>query len=75
MTYAKKAVNETVSTHSRPKAAAKGTTMRNETKQFQHTAARRRLHIDVPSGGLAREVSTHSRPKAAAHLLTILFFR
>ena len=33
---------------------------------FQHTAARRRLHLSRGALGLFGEVSTHSRPKAAA---------
>ena len=36
--------------------------------QFQHTAARRRLHGLFHNGNPAIGVSTHSRPKAAARL-------
>ena len=36
-----------VSTHSRPKAAAKEVAMRAEINQFQHTAARRRLPLSA----------------------------
>ena len=54
-----------VSTHSRPKAAGEASKIEQFKKEFQHTAARRRL---VPLGihrPSKRLVSTHSRPKAA----------
>ena len=56
----------TVSTHSRPKAAAalSGCNLRNSL--FQLTAARRRLHQTPPLCDGTVCVSTHSRPKAAA---------
>ena len=38
----------TVSTHSRPKAAAKTSTAKTQHTTFQHTAARRRLNIKPP---------------------------
>ena len=56
-----------VSTHSRPKAAARlsGAAITHG-RLFQHTAARRRLpEIDRPAARIII-VSTHSRPKAAA---------
>ena len=55
-----------VSTHSRPKAAGRGKSspcMRK--RQFQHTAARRRLGQAVTQSVHRLAVSTHSRPKAA----------
>ena len=55
-----------VSTHSRPKAA--GDAWRHMTakpKQFQHTAARRRLGTGIKRCIGLVKVSTHSRPKAA----------
>ena len=80
-----------VSTHSRPKAAAR--LLRNiyghkhcfntqppeggcvvfllvhhQSLMFQHTAARRRLPVDVSEDPKHIKVSTHSRPKAAASL-------
>ena len=56
-----------VSTHSRPKAAARTrrTTLR-KMSMFQHTAARRRLRIWLGRSCQGLVVSTHSRPKAAA---------
>ena len=54
-----------VSTHSRPKAAGGIYNIINELKEFQHTAARRRLAIHVLPRRLFSLVSTHSRPKAA----------
>ena len=55
-----------VSTHSRPKAAAKEGQITLEALMFQHTAARRRLPVVKFLLGFASRVSTHSRPKAAA---------
>ena len=56
-----------VSTHSRPKAAAFDNSMSKVSFiQFQHTAARRRLHRAVIDACNHLVVSTHSRPKAAA---------
>ena len=56
-----------VSTHSRPKAAVCGNPPLGWLRrQFQHTAARRRLAIQAMGGGYLSLVSTHSRPKAAA---------
>ena len=56
-----------VSTHSRPKAAGAKFNEQLHKKQFQHTAARRRLGRSLKSLRLTRLVSTHSRPKAAGH--------
>ena len=53
-----------VSTHSRPKAAVKNGLPFNPYKEFQHTAARRRLQINADTFVIIA-VSTHSRPKAA----------
>ena len=55
-----------VSTHSRPKAAARYRRHLPREMWFQHTAARRRLRtaLDFFHAGLG--VSIHSRPKAAA---------
>ena len=81
-----------VSTHSRPKAAAVtfrqllpslprfntqppegGCVVRRDREflshQFQHTAARRRLHGELYRFYAGTNVSTHSRPKAAASSL------
>ena len=56
-----------VSTHSRPKAAAcLDLTIHPHLLKFQHTAARRRLHLDLHLIEPDKHVSTHSRPKAAA---------
>ena len=55
-----------VSTHSRPKAAASHPGCPQIARQFQHTAARRRLLVIFGLIYLAFQVSTHSRPKAAA---------
>ena len=56
-----------VSTHSRPKAAAQEPTAQTQDVHwFQHTAARRRLQLEVVESKEDLEVSTHSRPKAAA---------
>ena len=56
-----------VSTHSRPKAAAiLGGFVRDPVTGFQHTAARRRLLNAQHGFDEDEEVSTHSRPKAAA---------
>ena len=55
-----------VSTHSRPKAAAGGSVKGGSCKEFQLTAARRRLPITPVSMVVGTAVSTHSRPKAAA---------
>ena len=56
---------DAVSTHSRPKAAGATADTMEKRREFQHTAARRRLVTvtDVSATDLA--VSTHSRPKAA----------
>ena len=55
-----------VSTHSRPKAAVFLMDWLKLTKEFQHTAARRRLlRCTNPLCGWTERVSTHSRPKAA----------
>ena len=55
-----------VSTHSRPKAAGVRVRVIGIVWQrFQHTAARRRLGVDVGDGVDCGVVSTHSRPKAA----------
>ena len=43
MSFRRKLTAASVSTHSRPKAAATGKKFRTFGKQFQHTAARRRL--------------------------------
>ena len=57
----------TVSTHSRPKAAAIfDWEQEPESGEFQHTAARRRLHDPPIQQKVDVWVSTHSRPKAAA---------
>ena len=58
--------DDAVSTHSRPKAAATGGIFTLLRVRFQHTAARRRLHLSKIYGSLHVDVSTHSRPKAAA---------
>ena len=54
-----------VSTHSRPKAAGFAHVFCNRIKQFQHTAARRRLQCQTATFENVQAVSTHSRPKAA----------
>ena len=54
-----------VSTHSRPKAAGCAFQARHESRQFQHTAARRRLGFILVNFATIHKVSTHSRPKAA----------
>ncbi len=59
-----------VSTHSRPKAAAPNRAAYFSHCLFQHTAARRRLHIFPGQSAQKAAVSTHSRPKAAALLLS-----
>ena len=56
----------TVSTHSRPKAAARRVCHDGGGAVFQHTAARRRLQGPGGMGKSTLVVSTHSRPKAAA---------
>ena len=53
-----------VSTHSRPKAAAGTADTGRTSKEFQHTAARRRLDAQAELE-MNSSVSTHSRPKAA----------
>ena len=58
-------VCETVSTHSRPKAAGPSARFRAYARPFQHTAARRRLGRCRVARRLCIDVSTHSRPKAA----------
>ena len=55
-----------VSTHSRPKAAAKACHHLAVKQRFQHTAARRRLRRHIFKHTIETMVSTHSRPKAAA---------
>ncbi len=55
-----------VSTHSRPKAAARFAIRQICENQFQHTAARRRLLELTGYDYDFSPVSTHSRPKAAA---------
>ena len=55
-----------VSTHSRPKAAAPGSATSRRRRLFQHTAARRRLQTVAKAKTAMKRVSTHSRPKAAA---------
>ena len=54
-----------VSTHSRPKAAGYAREQGWVSKEFQHTAARRRLVRSCLFAAHAVAVSTHSRPKAA----------
>ena len=56
---------DTVSTHSRPKAAGPKMTASTKPLPFQHTAARRRLVHTNHTHGFDADVSTHSRPKAA----------
>ena len=68
----------TVSTHSRPKAAAFYFFGAERGRAFQHTAARRRLQKIFSISRDGQNVSTHSRPKAADKLyelfrLSILF--
>ena len=59
-------LSDTVSTHSRPKAAGSHKQHRRQpTRLFQHTAARRRLDSENAFGEGEFGVSTHSRPKAA----------
>ena len=55
-----------VSTHSHPKVAAKVRHLRWLSRQFQHTATRRWLHIFFCFIEHKRIVSTHSHPKVAA---------
>ena len=63
-----------VSTHSRPKAADNTTSACLSNIPFQHTAARRRLHLGSTKGSAYyTHVSTHSRPKAAAENLFLGF--
>ena len=54
-----------VSTHSRPKAAGSASSRIPRKNLFQHTAARRRLVLEVDFFVVIGLVSTHSRPKAA----------
>ena len=54
-----------VSTHSRPKAAGSINFSDFSLREFQHTAARRRLGEYGATYGQEDLVSTHSRPKAA----------
>ena len=64
---AARVLSETVSTHSRPKAAAaKSFPAVTGMNMFQHTAARRRLPHQDAKRLWSQDVSTHSRPKAAA---------
>ena len=61
-----------VSTHSRAEAAALCIAGSAPTKKpFQHTAARRRLHLKISGLTAAQEVSTHSRAEAAATFIVI----
>ena len=62
----------TVSTHSRPKAAANIAPIQYPIFVFQHTAARRRLLNNILTLPGLFLVSTHSRPKAAAEGLELL---
>ncbi len=64
-----------VSTHSRPKAAAKSHHQPQMDLMFQHTAARRRLLTDKKAILGRFNVSTHSRPKAAARRKCINWMR
>ena len=60
-------LNDSVSTHSRPKAAAALEKIAElGLDEFQHTAARRRLQYLHGVKVTEIAVSTHSRPKAAA---------
>ena len=59
-------IDALVSTHSRPKAAVRYLVKIRVSKQFQHTAARRRLAATLQYLRQIKSVSTHSRPKAAA---------
>ena len=59
------AVSAKVSTHSRPKAAGQSCHQCAYRRQFQHTAARRRLGTKRRQPRHEQLVSTHSRPKAA----------
>ena len=64
---------QTVSTHSRPKAAGLCKTVISfPFRRFQHTAARRRLGNNADNGFFSIFVSTHSRPKAAGASLKSL---
>ena len=54
----------TVSTHSRPKAVGAGSITADKLNVFQHTAARRRLEVQINLCYQTTWVSTHSRPKA-----------
>ena len=66
------AVDDVVSTHSRPKAAGTSLVAAYRSLQFQHTAARRRL-VSITDGSLnVPFVSTHSRPKAAGKTACLL---
>ena len=57
---------QSVSTHSRPKAAGQPAVINKaRTAGFQHTAARRRLGTKKMAVKACIAVSTHSRPKAA----------
>ena len=60
---------DSVSTHSRPKAAGKNVKKYGCILMFQHTAARRRLADVKLAWVLTLRVSTHSRPKAAGHIV------
>ena len=57
-------MSDSVSTHSRPKAAARKQGKDWFVGAFQHTAARRRLLL-LQYRQMTVQVSTHSRPKAA----------
>ena len=65
MTLVRTPPSRMVSTHSRPKAAGSHHTLPHTKREFQHTAARRRLPQYAGAGGKKFVVSTHSRPKAA----------
>ena len=64
----------TVSTHSRPKAAGLIPCFLSVLREFQHTAARRRLVMAYIANKPLVDVSTHSRPKAAGNLLALCLF-
>ena len=57
---------DNVSTHSRAEAAAYGDYCIRWYSEFQHTAARRRLHRARRNSSCSYLVSTHSRAEAAA---------
>ena len=63
-----------VSTHSRPKAAGHFDRSCDGYRQFQHTAARRRLVVVSTTTRVRHTVSTHSRPKAAGTVFVCAAF-